>query len=123
MSRRWRPWLLLIVPSAFLILCFALPNALLLTASFLKSQDQVLTHQLTLENYAYVLGKPIYRAAIWRTFGIGAAVGVGVVILGYPLAFYLNRTTSAWKGALTALAFTPLLASVIVRTYGWWVLL
>jgi putative spermidine/putrescine transport system permease protein len=46
-----------------------------------------------------------------------------VVLLAYPLAYFLVRTTSRWKNLLIALSLAPLLASVIVRTYGWWVVL
>jgi putative spermidine/putrescine transport system permease protein len=54
---------------------------------------------------------------------IGASVGALVALISYPLAFFLARTETRWKGALIALSLSPLLASVVVRTYGWWVLL
>ena len=120
---RLRPFLLVAFPAAFLFVFFVLPNAFLLAASFLKSDAQMLTDERTLENYGFLFGRPLYRAAMVRTFVVGGLVGALVVILSYPLAFFLARTTSKWKGALTALALTPLLASVVVRTYGWWVLL
>jgi putative spermidine/putrescine transport system permease protein len=111
------------VPAAFLLLFFVVPNAFLLTISFLKSEDQVLTNQPTLENFTYLLTKPLYLTAILRSFWISAATGVLVVLLSYPLAYYLARTASRWRGMLIALALAPLLASVVVRTYGWWVIL
>ncbi len=118
-----RPWLLVGLPAAFLFVFFVLPNAFLLAASFLKSEAQMLTDERTLENYGFLFGRPLYRAAMLRTFIVGGLVGALVVIVSYPLAFFLARTTSRWKGVLIALALTPLLASVVVRTYGWWVLL
>src|SRR5919108_530070 len=39
------------------------------------------------------------------------------------LVFFLVPTRSRWKGVLIALALAPLLASVVVRTYGWYVIL
>ena len=33
------------------------------------------------------------------------------------------RTRSRWKGLLIALSLAPLLASVVVRTYGWYIIL
>jgi putative spermidine/putrescine transport system permease protein len=111
------------LPSVFLLLFFVAPNAWLLTTSFLKSESQVLTHQVTLENYGFLFGRALYLRAILRSFWIGALVGILVVGLAYPLAFYLARTSNRWKGWLIALSLTPLLASVVVRTYGWWVLL
>src|SRR3954447_26891103 len=47
------PWLLIAPPLAVLLVFFALPNALLLSASFLKSEAQQLTNELTLENYQF----------------------------------------------------------------------
>jgi len=111
------------VPALVLVLFFALPNALLLTVSFLKSDAQYLTGELTLENYAFVLSRRLYLDAIVRTFAIGIAVGVLDVVLAYPLAYFLVRTTSRFKGLLVALSLAPLLASVVVRTYGWYVIL
>ena len=54
---------------------------------------------------------------------VGVAVGALVVALAYPLAYFLVRTTSRWRNLLIAVSLAPLLASVIVRTYGWWVVL
>lgn len=118
-----QPWLLVGLPAAFLILFFAVPNALLLSASFLRSEGQVMTSELTLENYALLLQQPVYLRALARTFLVGAAVGVMVCVLGFPLAWFLMRSTSRWKGPLTALCLAPLLASVVVKTYGWNIIL
>ena len=117
------PWLLAAVPALVLVAFFALPNALLLTVSFLKSESQFLTSEVTLENYGFILSRRLYLEAVVRTFAIGIAVGVIDVLLAYPLAYFLVRTTSRWKGWLIALSLAPLLASVVVRTYGWYVIL
>jgi putative spermidine/putrescine transport system permease protein len=108
---------------AVLVLFFALPNALLLSASFLKSDAQQLTSELTLDNYAFLFTRPLYIGAFVRTFVVGISVGLVDVALGYPLAYFLVRTKSRWKGLLIALSLAPLLASVVVRTYGWYIIL
>jgi putative spermidine/putrescine transport system permease protein len=117
------PWLLVAAPMVVLLVFFVLPNALLLSTSFLKSEAQQLTDELTLENYVFLFTRPLYVAAFIRTFVVGACVGLLVVLLGYPLAYFLVRTRSRWKGLLIALALAPLLASVVVRTYGWYIIL
>jgi putative spermidine/putrescine transport system permease protein len=117
------PWLLVAAPLGVLLLFFVLPNALLLSTSFLRSEAQQLTDELTLENYTFLFTKPLYIGAFVRTFVVGACVGLLVVLLGYPLAYFLVRTRSRWKGLLIALALAPLLASVVVRTYGWYIIL
>ena len=108
---------------AVLLVFFVLPNALLLSTSFVRSEAQQLTGELTLENYTFLFTKSLYIGAFVRTFVVGACVGLLVVLLGYPLAYFLVRTRSRWKGLLIALALAPLLASVVVRTYGWYIIL
>ena len=117
------PWLLVAAPMALLLVFFVVPNVLLLSTSFLKSEAQSLTGELTLENYGFLFSKSIYQWAFARTFIVGASVGLLCVLLGYPLAYFLVRTKSRWKGLLIALALAPLLASVVVRTYGWYIIL
>jgi putative spermidine/putrescine transport system permease protein len=116
-------WLLVALPMAVLLVFFALPNALLLSASFLKSEAQQLTDELTLENYEFLFTRRLYIQAFIRTFVVGIGVGLIDVLLGYPLAYFLVRTRSRWKGLLIALSLAPLLASVVVRTYGWYIIL
>jgi putative spermidine/putrescine transport system permease protein len=110
-------------PAAFLLLFFVLPSALLLSAGFLESDGMIPSGELTLGNFHMLLTRPLYARAILRTFAVGLGVGAIVVVLAYPLAYFLVRTPSRWRGLLIAVSLSPLLASVIVRTYGWWVIL
>ena len=116
-------WLLIAIPATVLLAFFVLPNALLLSASFLKSEAQQLTDQVTLDNYRFLFTRPLYLEVFARTFIVGLAVGVIDIVLGFPLAYFLVRTKSRWKGLLIALSLAPLLASVVVRTYGWYIIL
>ncbi len=122
-TRQVVPFLLVGLPALFLLVFFVIPTAFLLSASFIESDGVIMTGVWTTQNYTDLLSRPLYQQAILRTFGIGIAVGVTVIVLSYPLAYFLVRTTSRWRGFLIALSLSPLLASVIVRTYGWWVIL
>lgn len=117
------PFLLVALPATFLLVFFVIPTAFLLSASFIESDGVIMTGVWTTANYTDLLSRPLYQQAILRTFLIGLGVGVSVVVLSYPLAYFLVRTPSRWRGLLIALSLSPLLASVIVRTYGWWVIL
>jgi putative spermidine/putrescine transport system permease protein len=120
---RFVPYLLVAAPACFLIVFFALPTVFLLSSSFLRTEDMVVTSEFTLDNYTELLSSPLYRGAILRSFVVGLSAGALVVLLAYPLAYFLTRTHSRWRNLLIALSLAPLLASVIVRTYGWWVVL
>jgi putative spermidine/putrescine transport system permease protein len=117
------PYLLTAIPAAFLLAFFVIPTAVLLSMSVVQSEDAIPTGNLTLDNYATLFSHRLYIGAILRSFIVGIASGAIVVLLAYPLAYFLVRTTSRWKNLLIALSLAPLLASVIVRTYGWWVVL
>ena len=85
---------------AVLLLFFALPNALLLSASFLRSEAQQLTNELTLDNYTFLFTRPLYIWAFIRTFIVGVSVGLIDVVLGYPLAYFLVRTRTFFNVVL-----------------------
>jgi putative spermidine/putrescine transport system permease protein len=121
--RAFAPSLLIAVPVLFLLLFFVLPTALLLSVGFIESDGLGPTGDWTLENFHTLLTRPLYYRAILRSFWVGTAVGILVIVLSYPLAYFLVRTTSRWRNLLIAVSLAPLLASVIVRTYGWWVVL
>jgi len=118
-----RTWLLVGLPTAFLLIFFVAPTAYLFSASVLLSEGLMTPGAPTLENYHLLLSRSLYQSIILRSFGIGIGVGLVVVLLSYPVAYFLVRTTSRWKGLLIAVTLSPLLASVIVRTYGWYVIL
>jgi len=120
---RLLPYLLVGVPAAFLLAFFVIPSAVLLSMSLVRSEDTVPTGEFTLDNYATLFSHRLYLMAILRSFIVGISSGGLVVLLAYPLAYFLVRTTSRWKNWLIAASLVPLLASVIVRTYGWWVVL
>jgi putative spermidine/putrescine transport system permease protein len=111
------------IPALFLLAIFVIPIIYLASMSFYASEAQVMTDTLSLENYQTLARRKLYHAAILRSFYIGALTAAIVVVCAYPIAYFLSRTQSRFKGVLTALVVAPLLASVVVRTYGWWVLL
>jgi putative spermidine/putrescine transport system permease protein len=45
------------------------------------------------------------------------------LLLGYPLAYHLAFTRSRWKPLLLFFLVSPLLVGVVIRCYGWMILL
>jgi putative spermidine/putrescine transport system permease protein len=107
-----------------LVVSFILPLAWLLRISFTAATPGVLdTESLTLETYAAAILDSFYWQVALRTLVLSAIVALAAVVLSYPLALFLARTESRWRGVLAALAIAPLLTSTVVRTYGWMVIL
>jgi putative spermidine/putrescine transport system permease protein len=117
--------LLLLVPGLLaLVITFVLPLIWLFRASFATSTMSALSGgNWTLQSYSTVVFDPFYWRIAGNTLVLGFNVAIFAVILSYPIALFLARTQSRWRGVLTALAVAPLLTSSVVRTYGWMVIL
>ena len=77
----------------------------------------------TLGNYSRLLLDPFYANIILTTLRIAATVTVISAFLAYAMAFQLSRVRGSFRGFLIFLVVAPLMLGVIVRTYGWIVLL
>lgn len=115
----------LFAPITVLYLLFLLApiSFFLLMSVFRYSPMELYEPAVTGENFARLLGEDYYRAIILRTLKIAGLTALFSLLLGYPLAYFLARTRSVWRGVLMFLVIAPLMTGVIVRTYGWIVLL
>ncbi len=78
----------------------------------------------TLALYADVLTDPRTLAVLVRTLVLAAIATAGAVLVGYPIAMLIVTAPSRTIRAFcTIAALTPLLVSVVLRTFGWQVLL
>lgn len=120
----WIPWILLAPGLIAMAFAFIYPLVLTLRMSFNNADTTgVISEAFNLNSYADALGDPYYWGLILRTLGLGITVAVITVIVSYPIAYFLTRTTSPWKSLLLGLAIAPLIMSAVVRTYGWIVIL
>jgi putative spermidine/putrescine transport system permease protein len=77
----------------------------------------------TLANYASLLSDSYFYEIFWRTFWISALVTLLCVVIGVPEAYILSRMGTPWRSIFLILILTPLLISVVVRAFGWSLLL
>jgi putative spermidine/putrescine transport system permease protein len=77
----------------------------------------------TIANYVRVLGDSLYLSLLAETLLFAAITTIICVVLAFPVAFHLARTTSRWRGLLYAGVLSPLLTGVVIRCFGWIVLL
>lgn len=77
----------------------------------------------TLENWAALLRDRFYLDLLMNSVGVSLGVTLCALVLSYPIALYLHRSSGSWRTFLTVLVISPLLTSAVVRTYGWIALL
>jgi putative spermidine/putrescine transport system permease protein len=116
---------LLIAPALCLMLIFfVVPYVnLLLISFFTQSHQAPYLRVLTLANYGRLARDPFTWGVVWRTLWLGALTTGVSLALSYPLAYHLARAPRRWKGLLMILVISPLLVGVLIRTYGWMILL
>ena len=125
MTARRLSLLLYLAPATIFYLVFlVVPYAMLLRLSLFRfSSMRLYIPEFTLINYATVMTDPFYLLLMARTVGLGLLVTVISLVLGYPLALKIVRSGPAMRSALIAVALSPLLINLVVRTYAWLVLL
>jgi putative spermidine/putrescine transport system permease protein len=125
--RRRRFYLLLLLAPALLWFGVVFVGALLAlvwqSAYTFNDFAMQVTPDLTLANYRALLSGPNLDIVI-RTVGMAAAVTVGSIIIGFPVAYYMARYT---RGSVRALFYVgvmlPMWASYIVKAYAWTMIL
>ena len=119
-----RGWVLLLPAGVLLLLSFVLPVGLLVPTSFRPYVPLVgITGGFTAGYYSRLVTDSYYLEIIGRTLALGAIVTLSTLLIGYPLAYFLARTTSRWRNWLTLLVVFPLYLNLVVRTFGWIALL
>ncbi|WP_164854900.1 ABC transporter permease [Devosia sp. 1566] len=125
-SKAQRPFMAaLLTPVTLLYVVFLIaPIGFFLALSFMTySPMQMFAMPLTLDNYGRLLLDDHYRSIIYSTLRVSLTVTALAALGGYTLAYFLSRLNSVWRGVLLFLVIAPLMTGVIVRTYGWIVLL
>lgn len=119
-----RPYVLLTPLFLFYVLFLVLPYFYLLRMSFNAYNPMTLfVETFTLANYEKVLFDGFYLSVVLRTIMIGIAVTLVNLAIGYPLAWTISQASPRVKNLLLAVVLSPMLVNLVVRTYGWVVLL
>lgn len=126
--RTWRSGelaIVLLLPIALInAIGFILPVLNLARYSFNQSTaGGGIAYVFTWENWTGLLRDPFYLELIFNSVWISLAITLTTLVVSYPIALYLHRSTGSWKTFLTVLVISPLLTSAVVRTYGWIALL
>lgn len=117
-------WRLLAPALVLLTVAFVVPVAMLVPTSVRPYVPLVgITSGFTARHYVKLLTDSYYLEIIGRTLALGLTVTCSTLIIGYPLAFFLARTSSRWRNWLTILVVFPLMLNLVVRTFGWIALL
>jgi putative spermidine/putrescine transport system permease protein len=118
------PLILLMPALALFLVFFVLPLGVLLVNSLHDySRLTGIVPTFTLKNYERTLWDTFHLEIILRTLRLAFLTSAATLIIGYPIALYLTVASSRQRAWIILLILSPLLVSVIVRTFGWLIIL
>lgn len=116
---------LLVGPGALLFLALVvLPLALTFILSFHAFDHTAgVENEFTFGHYWAVISDDYYLNIFWRTLRLALLTTVICALIGAPEAYILSRMRDPWRSIFLLVVLGPLLVSVVVRAFGWSMLL
>ncbi len=127
----WRR-LIVGVPYLWMLAFFLLPFAIVLKISLAEALIAVppytslfewvqgkLEIGATLENYAFLFKDRLYALAYLNSLWIAALSTLICLLIGYPVAFAITRSSPAARSVLLMLVIIPSWTSFLIRVYAW----
>ncbi|WP_323039147.1 ABC transporter permease [Gemmobacter sp.] len=74
-------------------------------------------------NYIRLVTDGYFLSVIFRTLWVSLLATLICIAIGYPVAYHLVRSSGRMATVLIFLLVAPLMTSILMRTYGWQVLL
>ena len=112
-------WLMMLPALIFLLVFMVVPIVFIIQQSLISEAGA-----FSFERYAQILTSARDWKAIGLTIGVALLVTGFCELLAYPVAYLMARTKSrSWKTAFYIILVSPLLTSVVIRSFAWIVLL
>ncbi len=109
----------------YLIFFFVIPLCILLRYSlYANITGMAKIHgSMTLENYIDFFTDPYFMKVFWLSLKISIEVCIADIIMAFPVAYFLARSRSSMVPLISGLSYLPLLASTVVTSFGWMIIL
>lgn len=82
-------------------------------------EDGRLLISISLENYAYLWEDSLYIVAYLNSIKIAFFSTVFALLIGYPMAYVIARSSDQWRNILLMLVVLPFWTSFLLRVYAW----
>jgi len=129
---------LLVTPTLiWMIGLLIIPLILTAVISFgTRNADGGVIYGFSLHNYARLIGftndcpdgqascfDSLYANILWRSLTLAFNTTILVILLAYPLAYYVARAQPKRRNTLLMLVLVPLWTNFVIRVYAWMMLL
>ncbi len=121
------------IPLWWLIIFFLIPFVVVAKISFSEAiiarppysallqwkEEGLLLLQLHFGNYGYLLEDSLYISAYWSSIKMAFFSTLLTLLVAYPMAYYIARTTERRRNVLLMLIILPFWTSFLLRVYAW----
>lgn len=120
------------IPFTWMLLFFLLPFAIILKISFAEAQISIppysslvqwtedkLNILLNLGNYIWLSEDKLYLAAYLGSVKIALVSTFWCVLLGYPMAYAISRSSPSMRPVWLLLVMMPTWTALLIRVYAW----
>ena len=101
------------------VLMLVLPMALLALYSITQQGNSIISFSLTLEHYKKFFTDPDFLLILWRSIAIAIKTTLICLLLGYPAAHFIARSSEKIQNILFLCITLPMWINMLVRTYAW----
>jgi putative spermidine/putrescine transport system permease protein len=129
LGRGWhllrQPYVWLLAPVMLVLaVFFVLPLLTMIQYSvYTQVAGSTMTPDVTLDNFYKFFQHELYRRILVKTLSNALITTLLALLLGYPVAYAIARGQPLLSRLLLFAVISPLLVGIIIRTYGWTVLL
>ena len=100
-------------------LMLILPMALIALYSIVEPGNSIISFSLTLEHYVKFFTDPDFLIILWRSLVIALKTTIICLLLGYPVAYFIARSSEKMQNILVLCITLPTWINMLVRTYAW----
>jgi putrescine transport system permease protein len=130
-------WVLVLIPALWLAVFFLIPCLIIFKISLSQTAmaqppyTPVLDWSagwtglrgflaaLSADNYAALASDSLYLASYLKSLQVAACATIALLLLGYPIAYGITRTSARAQAILVLLVILPFWTSFLIRVYAW----
>ena len=110
----------LAIPYAvWVALMILLPMLLILLYAFTTQGNDIVNFSFTLDHFIRFFTDQDVLLILWRSLVIAFKTTIICVLLGYPIAYFIARSSDKVRNILVLVITLPMWINMLVRTYAW----
>ena len=100
-------------------LMLVMPMFLIAMYSVTEQGNSIVSFKFTLDHYVRFFTDPDFLIILWRSIWIAVKTTIICLLLGYPIAFFIARSSERVQNILVLGITIPMWINMLVRTYAW----